>query len=183
MVSALDDASVARLRAARFTYDDVGATLGSPPPRWPSFRRSRVLERRDLAAAAEDVLHWQVQERAGLAVSASHARVQEDAVVEIRIGVGPLVVTAPCRVVTVIEEPDRVGFVYGTLAGHPERGEELFLLERLDDGALQLTVAAFSRPGTLPARLAGPAGRIAQHLQTSRYLRALDRPARTRSAR
>ena len=34
----------------------------------------------------------------------------------------------PCRVVYVVDEPDRRGFAYGTLPGHPESGEELFLV-------------------------------------------------------
>ena len=38
--------------------------------------------------------------------------------------------TSPCRVVYVVDEPDRYGFAYGTLEGHVERGEELFLMLR-----------------------------------------------------
>jgi uncharacterized protein (UPF0548 family) len=36
---------------------------------------------------------------------------------------GPIRV--PCRVVYVLDEPERRGFAYGTLPGHPESGEEL----------------------------------------------------------
>lgn len=177
MVSLLPDAEVARLRAAPFTYDAVGATLTltGGPDGWASLTRSRVLARRDFDGAAADVLAWQVQERAGLGVAASSRRVEPDAVVAVRLGLGPLGVTAPCRVVAVVDEPERVGFVYGTLPGHPVRGEELFVVERQADGALRLTVAAFSRPATLATRVAGPLGRIGQRLQADRYLRALDR--------
>ncbi len=38
--------------------------------------------------------------------------------------------TSPCRIVYVIDEPHRYGFAYGTLPGHVESGEELFLVER-----------------------------------------------------
>src|SRR3712207_7231330 len=59
------------------------------------------------------------------------------------------------RVVYTVEEPDRAGFAYGTLPGHPERGEELFLLDRAPDGQLRLTISAFSRPATWLARAGG----------------------------
>ena len=38
--------------------------------------------------------------------------------------------TSPCRIVYLVDEPDRRGFAYGTLPGHVERGEELFAVER-----------------------------------------------------
>ena len=37
----------------------------------------------------------------------------------------------PARVVYVVDEPARRGFAYGTLHGHPESGEEAFLVELL----------------------------------------------------
>ena len=95
-------------------------------------------------------------------------------VVELRIGVGPLSIIAPCRVVYVIDESDRCGFGYGTLPGHPESGEESFLLERADN-AVTFTVTAFSKPATMLTRLAGPIGRRVQDVMTARYLRALPR--------
>jgi hypothetical protein len=53
---------------------------------------------------------------------------------------------APCRVVYVIDEPRRRGFAYGTLPGHPESGEEAFVLEQRDDGTIASNIIAFSRP-------------------------------------
>jgi uncharacterized protein (UPF0548 family) len=38
-----------------------------------------------------------------------------------------------CRVVGVVNEPERHGFAYGTLATHAMRGEELFTVERRQD--------------------------------------------------
>ncbi len=92
-----------------------------------------------------------------------------------RLGVGPACVSIPCRVVAVVDEARRRGFSYGTLPGHPESGEEQFVLEQRDDGRIDFTITAFSRPATLLARLAGPAGRAGQRLMTQRYLDALDR--------
>lgn len=74
-----------------------------------------------------------------------------------------------------IEEPHRRGFTYGTLPGHPEAGEERFLLEQHPDGHLSFTITAYSRPATTLARMAGPLNRAAQLVMTRRYLKAMDR--------
>ena len=110
---------------------------------------------------------------AGLRVPAATPRAAEGSSVVASFGVGPLRVPVPCRVVYVIDEPDRQGFAYGTLAGHPERGEELFLLTR-EDGVITFSIVAFSRPATLLTRLGGPVGHWVQDRITERYLRALD---------
>ena len=52
---------------------------------------------------------------------------------------------APGRVAYLLDEPSRTGFAYGTLPGHPERGEEAFLVIRAD-GRLRFEVVAFSKP-------------------------------------
>ena len=91
----------------------------------------------------------------------------------LRIGVGPLRITAPCRVLRVIDEPDRAGFVYGTLPGHPEAGIEEFTLSRTPTGLVRLHLDAVFRPATWYARLGAPAARLVQARLTQRYLRAL----------
>jgi uncharacterized protein (UPF0548 family) len=76
-----------------------------------------------------------------------------------------------------VNEPHRKGFAYGTLAGHPERGEEAFVVELTPAGDVRLSIRAFSRPARLIARLGGPAGRAVQRWVTARYVRALRRLA------
>jgi uncharacterized protein (UPF0548 family) len=56
----------------------------------------------------------------------------------------------------VIDEPRRFGFAYGTLPDHVESGEERFLLELADDGAVYYDIIAFSRPRHFLAKLAYP---------------------------
>lgn len=68
--------------------------------------------------------------------------------------------------------PARQGFAYGTLPGHPESGEEAFILDRHDDETTTFTVVAFSRPASVLAKLAGPVGSLVQDVMTTRYLRA-----------
>ncbi|WP_328313157.1 DUF1990 domain-containing protein [Streptomyces sp. NBC_00442] len=79
----------------------------------------------------------------------------------------------PCRVVWTVRSAERIGFAYGTLPGHPECGEESFVVGREADGLVWFEVAAFSRPATWYARLGGPLTRLLQDLATRRYLRAV----------
>ncbi|MCU1536161.1 MAG: hypothetical protein JWP82_512, partial [Humibacillus sp.] len=124
-VRLLESQRAAELRASPFTYDGVGALIsGATPDGFTRLSRSRTLERRDFDAAADDLLAWRAQAGAGLNVQASDIPLVEGTVVLLRLGPGPLSVHIPCRVVTVVDEPRRRGFAYGTLAGHPESGEE-----------------------------------------------------------
>ena len=60
---------------------------------------------------------------------------------------------SPSRVVYVIDEPDRFGFAYAPLPGHPETGEERFLLEYLSDGRVRYSIRAYSHPNHPLTRL------------------------------
>jgi len=82
-------------------------------------------------------------------------------------------VKAPVRVVYVVDEPDRKGFGYGTLKGHPEDGEEAWVVERMEDGSVWLRIRAFSRPANPAWWLVYPVLRISQEFYTRRYERAL----------
>ncbi len=155
------------------TYPEVGATRGPLPAGYHHLRMSAVLGsgRPLFERATARLMDWQVQRGAGLRVT-TDGPVRLGARSVTRLGWGPLAVCAPCEVVYVVDEPDRQGYAYGTLTGHPERGEELFLL-RIDDDVVTLEVVAFSRAGTWWTRLAGPAGRVVQRRVTRRYLEAL----------
>lgn len=82
----------------------------------------------------------------------------------------------PARVVYVVDEPRRRGFAYGTLPGHPERGEEAFVVERLADDSVWLVIRAFSRPAGPLVRIGSPLARLLQATFTARYERALAGP-------
>lgn len=162
---------------AGLTYADVGATRDSSLPLgYSHVERRRVIGHGsvDFERAGEAVMRWQVQRGAGLQVSSTFDRAVAGASLTVRLGVGPFGLEAPCVVIYTVEEPHRLGFAYGTLPGHPESGEELFLVELCEDGTVTLTIRAFSRPALWWSRAAGPAARAAQLMVTSRYLRALD---------
>lgn len=165
----------ARLQDVPLTYAAAGLTGGVLPPGYRHIRSSAVIGSGDavFTAAATALLSWQAHLRAGLRVSASSAAVEPGSVVLLGVGAGPISVRVPCRVVYVTDEPARRGFAYGTLPGHPESGEEAFVIDRRRDGTVTFTITAFSRPATLLARMAGPIGRAIQDHITARYLRSL----------
>jgi uncharacterized protein (UPF0548 family) len=171
----LTDAAAARLSAAGVTYREVGRTAGVLPSGYHHQRRTAAIGSGPdaFAGAVSALLSWQVHLRAGLRVCASTATAEPGAVLILGLGAGPLRITAPCRVVYAVDEPDRRGFGYGTLPGHPECGEEAFIIQRHADDTVSFTITAFSRPASRLAKVSGPAGRAIQRQTTTRYLRAL----------
>lgn len=157
------------------TYPERGATKGALPEGYHHLERQALLGagREVFERAAEALMSWRVHRAAGLKVMADgDARPGLRVVSRLAPGI-----TAPCRVVYVIDEPGSRGFAYGTLRGHPESGEESFVVTIDNEGRVLFTVRAFTRPGTLRARMTGPVGRAAQRLVTQRYLRAMRRLA------
>ena len=170
-VSRLSPPSEAGLRSARFTYSEVGQTAGEFPTGYRTLQRNRQLPAESFDAAVGDLMTWRIHQRAGLHLLVS-GTVAADAVVVLQLGFRAASVRAPCRVVYTVDEPDRRGFAYGTLPGHPETGEEAFIIERSPGGVVTFTVHAFSKPASAVGRAAGPVGHWVQDRITQRYLRA-----------
>ncbi|WP_051581666.1 DUF1990 family protein [Pseudonocardia acaciae] len=169
-------------RAATPTYPEVGATkplaLGEkdePPAGYHYLRRTVRAGHGDtaFAQAREVVLGWGMQHRAGGELYPPEVRPEEGRTALVITRLGPVPLVTPCRVVWRLDDDRHAGFGYGTLPGHPVRGEEAFLVTRDDSGDVWVTVLAFSRPATWYAKLAGPLGRLAQRWTTARYLSAI----------
>jgi uncharacterized protein (UPF0548 family) len=161
---------------AELTYPEVGATRDAVLPagyhhvvRDVAVGRGPDVFRR----AADRLLGWELHRAAGFRVVSAADRAVPGAVAVLRFAG----LTIPCRVIYVVDEPQTRGFAYGTLPGHPERGEEVFLVTMTDDGEVRFGVRAFSRPRSLLARVGGPFGRLVQRYATGRYLRAARRVA------
>jgi uncharacterized protein (UPF0548 family) len=172
-VHELSAGQIEALSRQRFTYEPVGATRGTSYPSGFHHLRTDAVVGHGAAAfrtASEVLMTWRMHAGAGLRVAASSRRVHEGALVLCRLG--PLRI--PCRVVWVVDESDAQGFGYGTLPGHPEAGEEAFVVSRRGE-EVRLTVSAYSRPGLLATRLAGPVGRWGQRLMLGRYAATLRR--------
>jgi uncharacterized protein (UPF0548 family) len=164
---------LAGLEELPLTYSEVGATAaGRLPAGYGHLHLQRQIGTgpQRFAQAADAVMRWGMQRGAGLRIQASSEVVVVDAVVVVRMGFLP----APCRVVYVIEEPDIRGFGYGTLPGHPESGEERFVV-RHDPAtsAVFAEVSSFSRPATWWSKAGGPLVSVAQRVIAGRYLRAV----------
>jgi uncharacterized protein (UPF0548 family) len=162
--------------SADLTYREVGATA-SPDARPAGYRHDRwaadlgsfTADRFAWAAAA--LAHWQVQRGAGLIVYPG-SPVQADSTFALAFRLAAIYVVATGRIVYVTSEPDRFGFGYGTLPGHPEQGEEAFHVVR-QGSRLQLEIVSFSQPRHPLARVGAPVARVVQLRVTRRYLTAL----------
>ena len=160
------------LPALPLTYSEVGATAGTLPEGYHHVQKSAVIGRgrRRFEDAADAGMRWGMLRGAGLRVEATSEVAAMGS--EVIVHLGP--VRAPCRVVYVVDEPDRRGFAYGTLPGHAESGEERFVVRYIaatDEVCAE--VVAFSRHATWWSRLGSPVTSMAQRVITDRYLRAL----------
>jgi uncharacterized protein (UPF0548 family) len=160
------------LAALPLTYSELGATAGPLPAGYHHVLKSAVIGsgRSRFEDAADKGMRWGMLRGAGLRVEAT----TEVAAVgsEVIVRLGP--VRAPCRVVYVVDEPDRRGFAYGTLPGHAESGEERFVVRYTPaTDEVHADVTAFSRHATWWSRLGSPVTSVAQRVITERYLRAL----------
>lgn len=161
------------LSALELAYVPMGGTL--EPTRPEGFHHlevRRLLGTGDIVyrRATEAVMTFQPQRGVGLRPLTSGPRARVGVDVLNRLGVLPV----PCRVVWAIEEPRRAGFGYGTLQGHPESGEEGFLVERHGDEVYGV-VRAYSKPVSWWARLGGPLTGWGQRVVALGYLRAVHR--------
>ena len=86
--------------------------------------------RADWEAARHALSTWKVVPEGDWVELYPEPRVRAGAQVMVCFRLFGLWWTSPCRVVYVVDEPDRFGFAYGTLPGHVEQGEERFLVER-----------------------------------------------------
>lgn len=170
------DALVHKAEAGEPTYPEVGATRAPTlPPGYRHDRYERVLGHSPdtLAVATAGLRAWAAHRGAGVQVEPVDAPLQVGTSVVLLLPLGLVRGVAACRVIYVIDEPDRFGFAYGTLPGHPERGEEAFIVRRGGAGAVVFEITAFSRPAELLSRLGSPVARRIQTRVTGRYLTAL----------
>ncbi|AVH94272.1 hypothetical protein GCM10010497_61600 [Streptomyces cinereoruber] len=165
------------------TYREVGATRTPEalPEGYHHLRYSTVVGhgRAAFAAAGTAVTAWRMHRRSGAGLTADADRAGPGVRVEVSAGVGRFRIAVPCAVIWTAYEEDRTGFAYGTLAGHPECGEESFLVTLEPDGAVRFTVTAFSRPAVWYTRLAGPLVPFLQRAYARRLARTLRRLVRS----
>lgn len=166
------------------SYSDVGATRvadewwSAAPVGYRRYERTVPIGYGDAAwrAASTVVLEWGVKTRSGFEVVTDQGeslRVAAGQDRTLRAVLGLLRLREPVQVVAVVDQPDRVGFAYGTRPGHPVAGEEAFVVHRSPDGAVGLTRRSLTRPAAGPWRIGFPAALVAQRWYRRRYPRSL----------
>jgi len=167
-------ALLARGRDDELTYGPTGGSLGGIVP--PGFdRRSWTTALSGIAAfdrGCDALRTWAVHRGAGLDVLPDGPlAVGTNVASGAPLPFGFIEVT--CRIVAVVDEPDRFGFAYGTLPVHPEQGEESFIVVRAQDGRVRFDVQAVSRPIHPLARAFFPIANRLQDAAARRYLAAM----------
>jgi uncharacterized protein (UPF0548 family) len=165
----------ARAVSEPLSYAEVGRSLDAElPPGYEHGRESVVIGTNELAfaAGADGLRRWACHRAIGVRVWPADAPVDVDTTVALALPVGPLRLLAACRVVRVIDDPDRFGFAYGTLRSHPEIGEEAFVVHQHGD-TVTFTITVFWRAGDPIVRLGGPVTGRVQRRATLGYLRGL----------
>lgn len=175
-----------RIAAGELNYPGVGCTEPAAGGRVPGDVGSGVVPEGFQHLAVQDwigegeaayrravqgLLTWELHRRAGLRVRAETGVITAGTRVVNGFGVGPLRIPAPCEVVWVPGGgPQWTGFGYGTLPGHPVRGEESFVisLDALD--RVMITVTAVAAPANWFYRAGGAVTAWARRRVTSRYL-------------
>jgi uncharacterized protein (UPF0548 family) len=165
-------------------YAEVGATRPGEPA-WADessgYRRYERTVRIGQGPArwktvTSEVLDWGVKTRSGFTVESrtgGGTRARLGAEYVLTAALGPFTLREPVRVVATVDEPDRCGFAYGTLEGHPVSGEEAFIVHRTPDAVIWLTLRSLTRPAPGRWRLAFPAILVAQRWYRRCYRRAL----------
>lgn len=157
------------------TYEAVGATLSGEMPGGYVHDEESVFLGHGQAAfdiGRTALQNWAAHRGSGIVVS-DGAVLREGETVALAAPLPVGTALAVCRIVRVVDEPNRYGFAYGTLPLHPEQGEEAFLVERNDDDNVRFRIVAFSKPSFWAARLAPPAARRLQLKALRSYLRAM----------
>lgn len=159
------DAFIIREQNLPFTYTTVGATLQDKTVSGFNNDDNSVL-----LGQGEAVFQKAVTGLFAWAMFPTHwARIKPD---DATIAVGVTVVMVArvmgfwwsntCRIVGLVQEPNHIGFAYGTLPGHVECGEERFSIRMDEAGAVFYQIRAFSKPRHWLARLAYPIARASQ---------------------
>jgi uncharacterized protein (UPF0548 family) len=166
------DRLLADAQHAELSYGHPGSTLRAGSPDEVPDRSRSVEVSGDLAAATRTLRAWAPHRGINGRIHPASAPLAEGTTLLVVAPFGPFEMAVPDRVVAVVDEPNRFGFAYGTLAGHPETGEEFFVADQISPGRLRLTVRVQAGPATLLARLATPLVTILQTAAVRRYVAA-----------
>ena len=184
-----------------FSYDEVGATRTAADGEIQGLGAGNIVDHnrvklgvgKDVFARARQALHrWEMFNIGWAELCWPTAPVEVDQTVGVMMHAGVAWSLNVCRIVYVVDEKsddanaadrssrriDRHGFAYGTLPDHAKSGEERFLVEHdREDDSVWYDLLAFSRPGSLLARVGHRPVRRLQKRFARHSLRAMSRAA------
>jgi uncharacterized protein (UPF0548 family) len=152
-------------RGKPFSYAEVGATQGKLPTAYTVDHNRTKLGSgaRTYAQAVAALRVWKQFDLGWTRIVPPLSTIQAEQIVAVQarsFGVWSL---NACRVVYVIDTERKLGFAYGTLEAHAERGEERFLVEwDAQDDSVCYDILAFSQPEHPLVRLGRPLARMLQ---------------------
>ncbi len=152
-------------RLLPFSYPAVEHTRSDAPlPGFDNDFNTQVMGQGDAAweAAKEAIRRWKMFPGGWAYVTPQPLPIRKGEVVAMAARVLGIWWLNSCRIVYVIDNEHQFGFAYGTLPGHVECGEELFMVEKLADGSVRYVLKAFSKPRHWMARLGYPLARVYQ---------------------
>jgi len=163
-------ASLAAARELPLSYPPTVATLGgletmNPPSGYAlDHTRSQIGQGRAAFEAAKAAFRrWQQFDLGWVRIANPDAPIRIGAVVAMEARTLGLWTQNFPRILHIVDEPHRFGFVYGTTTAHVERGEERFLLECDPiSGAVAYELLAASRPAHWMVWLGYPYARSRQ---------------------
>jgi uncharacterized protein (UPF0548 family) len=167
------------MKHAEVTYGEVGASNGElPDPATTGYKSSRHEKmighgQADFDRAVEGIRTWQAHRAAKVSLrSITPIEVGQTALFVVTLF--PMEIRICCRIVSVVHEPNRFGFSYGTLPCHPEVGEEQFLVERNPDtNDVTFRINVFWKSVSPLLRLGSPITKAMQRNYTQRYLNGM----------
>ena len=165
-----------RVSALTPTYAPMGVTL---EPTTPMEQHRAVLGsgEKTFRQARAALQGWQTHQSRWLRLYPDTVPPTEGRTVLVLLTFGGLCLAFGCRIVRVSDGEHAFGFAYGSLPGHPERGEELFLVEWHADDRVTFTLRAHSQPANRVYLLGRPLGELMRFLGTRQYLKAMQRAA------
>lgn len=162
-------------RTARMADEPTTPSAAEPPAgyRHDAFHRT-IGDGTTFERACEGLTRWAPHRHASVEPFPHDTPLEVGTTIGLLMRQPGLWILVSCRIETVIDEPDRFGFVYATLPGHLVDGYESFVVTRHDD-EVTFTVDMVSRPASPVIRAAGPIARILQHRAVDAYLTGLER--------
>lgn len=158
-------AFVQRSTEDRLSYDDVGASLSSPPEGYIIDHNRMFLghgpETFELGKQA--MREWKMFDLGWVELHHPGTPIEVGRNVAVLVSHLGFYSLNAARIVYLIDEPGRFGFAYGTLTDHGESGEERFSIEfDAETGEVWYDLFAFSRPGHVLSQVGYP---FARHFQ------------------